>query len=105
MASPPGAIILRSDALRKAMVGVSPTTRLGPEHYNADMSARTYDLMFDLAGHARNAGLSVVLDAVFFRAQERARVAGLDPKARGLWLEARDEIARARSQARRNDAS
>jgi aminoglycoside phosphotransferase family enzyme/predicted kinase len=105
LSSSPGAIILRSDCLRKSLAGVSATTRLGPEFYTPAMSARTYDLMFDLAAKALGAGAGVILDAVFHSPDDRARVTGLDPNARGLWLEARDEIIRARLAARRNDAS
>jgi uncharacterized protein len=105
----PGAVHLRSDVERKALFGVSETTRLAPEHYGADVTARVYRRMCQRARAALQAGHSVVADAVFARADERqafeevARQAGA--AFTGIWLSApRDQLAR-RVEARRNDAS
>ena len=43
----PGALVLRSDVIRKTLLGVSPMTRLGPEGYTADVNGRVYRTMAD----------------------------------------------------------
>jgi aminoglycoside phosphotransferase family enzyme/predicted kinase len=101
----PGAVILRSDAIRKAMLGLSPTERLPPQFYDRETSARTYDAMMDMATSAIKSGHSVILDAVFYRAEERRRAAQICPQFKGLWLHAPDHIIRARLDARKGDAS
>ena len=38
----PGAVVIRSDEIRKRLSGVSPLDRLGPEGYSSEMSERVY---------------------------------------------------------------
>ena len=38
----PGAVVIRSDEIRKRLCGVSPLDRLGPEGYSSEMSERVY---------------------------------------------------------------
>ena len=38
----PGAVVIRSDVIRKRLSGVSPLDRLGPEGYSSEMSERVY---------------------------------------------------------------
>lgn len=105
----PGALVLRTDALRKLFAGVDETTRLGPEHYTAAASARIYDRIAEAASRALAAGRSVIVDAVALAPEERRRlerVAALDEVAFvGLWLEVAPETAAARVGGRRGDAS
>ena len=55
---PPGALILRSDVVRKRELGVEPLTRLGSEAYVTPVSDRVYRIIAErakaavLAGHA-----------------------------------------------------
>lgn len=105
----PGAVVIRSDVLRKQLAGVAATTRLDPQAYTPDAAKRVYAALMDAARATAAAGHTVIVDAVFARAAERAAVeaaardAGVD--FAGLWLEAPREVLEARIQARRGDAS
>jgi hypothetical protein len=105
----PGARVLRSDVTRKRIMGVAPETRLPPEGYSAEVTARVYETIRTEAAAALAAGAAVVADAVFGRPEERhaieavARAAGLPFD--GLWLEAPPATLAARVESRRADAS
>ncbi len=105
----PGAVVLRSDVIRKRRAGVDPTTRLDARAYTPKSAGAVYGEMVDMAKRAAGAGQSVILDAVFAMPQERdavaaaARAAGV-PFA-GFWLQAPAEQLAARIAARRGDAS
>ncbi|MDR3441179.1 AAA family ATPase [Telmatospirillum sp.] len=105
----PGAVVLRSDVLRKQLMGVDPEQRLPPEAYGADVTEQTYRRLCDLAADLLQAGHAVVADAVFARPEQRQAVAAV-ASARGvrfdgLWLEAPAHLLRARVSGRRHDAS
>ena len=70
----PGALILRSDVERKAMMGVSENQRLPPEAYGSDITTKLYDLLGEKAGRIARAGHSVIVDAVFARQSERTAI-------------------------------
>ena len=105
----PGAVVLRSDEIRKRLAGVGPLDRIPRGSYTSRRSAETYGEMFRLAGRLLDAGRTVVLDAVFLgtdlraAAEDLASVAGVP--FHGLWLEGPAEQLRARLSARRGDAS
>jgi uncharacterized protein len=105
----PGALHLRTDVVRKAMFGVGETDRLGAETYTPETSAKVYAAVLDMAKLALLAGHSVIVDAVFARADEREsmeRVAGeCGALFDGLWLEAPAEVMIERVEGRRGDAS
>jgi uncharacterized protein len=105
----PGAVILRTDVLRKELAGVPPEERLDESHYTRERSQQVYDAMFARADAVLRAGHSVVLDAVFLREDERARADALAERLglrfEGIWLEADRETAAARIESRRGDAS
>ncbi len=105
----PGALVLRTDVLRKQIMGVPVLERLGPEGYSAAMTRRTYDRLYEEAAAALAAGHAVVADAVFARADERQAIARVAAAAGvpfdGLWLEAPPEVMRARVAGRRGNAS
>ena len=104
-----GALVLRSDAIRKRRAGVAPTDRLPAERYTAAESAAVYAAMFERAAAALAAGRSAVLDAVFLREDERESAAALARRAGarfdGLWLELPRDLAAARIRGRRSDVS
>ena len=104
-----GARLLRSDVLRKRQMGVAPETRLAAEAYRPAVSARVYAAMAEEAQRLLRAGVSVVLDAVFDRPQDRQMAAAIASDAgvpfAGLWLEAPAGILEARVAQRRQDAS
>ena len=105
----PGAVILRSDEIRKRLAGVGPLQRLPRETYTPQSSAEVYAEMFRLAGRILAAGHSVVLDAVFLKPEERAAAEAVAHAAgapfRGLWLQGVPEQLRGRLAARTDDAS
>jgi uncharacterized protein len=104
-----GAVVLRSDVLRKELLGVAETTRLGPEGYRPGVTDLVYATLFARARAVLEAGQSIILDAVFSKQRERQQAQDLAhavgaPFA-GFWLEVPLAIAAARIAARRNDAS
>jgi aminoglycoside phosphotransferase family enzyme/predicted kinase len=105
----PGARILSSDRIRKALFGAPANTRLPLEAYTSDISARVYALMRQQAGVCLDAGWPVIVDAVFDRAEDRAAIQDI-AAARGLpfngfWLQAPMPILQERVAARVNDPS
>lgn len=105
----PGALVLRTDALRKAAAGVAAETRLPPGAYTEAASARIYERMLNCAGAALAAGHPVLLDAVFAHPEERRRAVDLARHAgvafHGFWLDAPHATMRDRIAARLGDAS
>lgn len=105
----PGAVILRSDVLRKRRAGVAPTTPLGPEHYGPGSSEAVYRELRERAVTLARAGQVVVVDAVFAKPAERDLLAAAAREAAvdfaGFWLDAPPDVAAARVAARRGDAS
>lgn len=105
----PGAVVIRSDVIRKRLCGVNPLTRLGPEGYADDVSRRVYATVMDQADMVVRSGYSAITDAVFAKAADRdavehvARSAGV-PFA-GLWLEAPVAVLLARVAGRGHDVS
>jgi len=101
----PGAVILRSDEIRKRRANVAPQTRLPPESYTMGESAAVFAEIKRLASIALADGHAVVADAVFQRAAERDALEGLHQDFTGLWLEAPLDILRERIANRVGDAS
>ena len=106
---PPGAVVLRTDVLRKQLLGADPMEHLGERAYTKEMSDRVYKEMYTRAAGIVRAGHSVVLDAVFLRPEERkaAAVAGRQNGAEfsGLWLDAPVDVLEDRIAGRKDDAS
>ena len=105
----PGAVVLRSDEIRKLLAGLVATARLGPEHYTPEASARIYAALEEAARRLLAAGRSVIVDAASLRPAERAALAHLAVAAEvpftGIWLDVDAETALARVGERRGDAS
>lgn len=101
----PGAVILRSDEIRKRRAGVPPETRLPPEAYAPAESAAVFAELRAAARVALDAGHAVVADAVFQRHEEREALAAIQAGFKGFWLEAPLGLLRARIEARQGDAS
>ena len=105
----PGAIVLRSDEIRKRLWGTSPLTRLDQDAYTPEMSARVYEALCDDAVSIARSGYSVIADAVFARAGDRmaieraARGAGISFV--GVWLDAPEHVLIDRVVHREADAS
>jgi uncharacterized protein len=103
----PGALVLRSDEIRKRQAGVAPEQRLGPDAYVQEASDRVFAELNSAARAALAGGHAVIADAAFLRSEERARIAGAAGEApfTGLWLTAPLDVLRSRVAARVGDAS
>ena len=105
----PGALWLRSDVERKSMFGVGETDHLPEAAYSPEVSREVYRRIDDKARRALKAGHSVVLDATFSSAADRAAAARaafeVGVAFDGLFLEASLETRLARLAARQADAS
>ncbi|HXP30852.1 MAG TPA: AAA family ATPase [Stellaceae bacterium] len=105
----PGARVLRSDVLRKLLEGVPPETRLPQAAYRPAVTRQVYGRIYADAAAALAAGYSVIADAAFLAAKERAAVAASASAAAasftGVWLEASPSVLAARLDARIGDAS
>ncbi|MCP3054171.1 AAA family ATPase [Aurantimonas marianensis] len=106
---PPGARILASDRIRKHLFGVAAETPLPAECYRPQVSETVYARLAEQAGAILPLGHGVVADAVFDRAPDRERIAGMGEGGStpflGLWLEAPPERLVERVAARRDDPS
>ena len=69
----PGAVVRRSDETRKRLCGVPVLQRLGPEGYSPQVSERVYSHLTEAAGLVLRAGHSVIVDAVYARAESTHR--------------------------------
>ena len=105
----PGAIVVRTDEVRKRLCGAGPLDRLGSEGYTQAMSQRVYAAAFEQAAGIVGTGHTAVVDAVFARPPDRLEVERVAAQAgvpfTGLWLDARLETLVGRVQARRGDPS
>ena len=105
----PGALVLRSDEIRKSLCGVGPLQRLGSHAYTPEMTARVYRTLVDRATVAIQAGWTVIMDAVFARPADRAIAEAVAETAAvpfvGIWLDAPAEVLIDRAEHRGADAS
>jgi hypothetical protein len=105
----PGARVLRSDVIRKRLLGVKLEERCPDEAYTRAVTITVYGRMRQLAAAALASGRSVILDAVAANPAERAGFAEVAAAAgvpfAGLWLEAPPALLEARIRNRRNDVS
>jgi aminoglycoside phosphotransferase family enzyme/predicted kinase len=105
----PGAIVIRSDEIRKRLGGASPLQRLGPDGYSQEMSDRVYATAVDRARAVVQEGHAAIVDAVFARSADREVIerlaADLSVPFVGLWLDAPERLLIARTEQRRADPS
>jgi aminoglycoside phosphotransferase family enzyme/predicted kinase len=105
----PGAVVLRSDIIRKRLHGAAPHDRLPPEAYRKEASRAVYDALAARAAALVRAGHAAIVDAVFLDPHERAQIEWVAADAgipfRGLWLTAPEDVLLQRLTARRGDAS
>lgn len=106
---PPGALVLRSDVLRKRLFGHRAEQRLPAEAYAPAVSERVFEALAERAERLSRAGCSVICDAVYGLPEQRARLAAAARAAgvpfTGLWLEAPEEVLERRVSTRTGDAS
>jgi aminoglycoside phosphotransferase family enzyme/predicted kinase len=105
----PGAVVLRTDVLRKQHFQIKETDRLPESAYRAEVTGKVYETLFQRALRILVQGHSVVVDAVFAHVAERAAIAEVARKLNvhfsGLFL-VTDLATRQRRVGRREaDAS
>ena len=90
-----GAIVIRTDAVRKRLGGVGiherATTGFEEGLYTSDMSNRTYAKALRLAAEVLGAGWTVIVDGSFSKAAERAEARARGPAP---WPGARHALVR-----------
>ncbi len=105
----PGAVLLRSDVIRKELHGVDPLEALPQAAYAHDVTMRVYHALYDRARQVVAQGFSVILDAAFLRADERDELAAeardMRAEFRPVFLDAELAVRLARIAGRRRDAS
>ncbi len=105
----PGAVHLRSDAIRKEVSGVDETERLPQSAYSGQVTEWVYSLMLGRTCEVLGRGHSVIVDAVFSKPAERealeATARELSVAPQGFWLTAPTDLLKDRVAARRHDAS
>jgi uncharacterized protein len=109
LGSVPGALVLRSDTVRKALRGLDEQDRLGPDGYTPEMSAQVYATLRARARVALAAGRTVILDAVYARPEDRQAIEAVAMAAgvpfTGIWLDASAGVLERRVSSREGDAS
>lgn len=105
----PGAVVLRSDIERKAMLNMAATERLPAEGYAPEITARVYASLAEKARRVIVAGHSAIIDAVFAKPEERAAVAAVASCCgavfHGLFLNADLRARVKRVSTRQSDVS
>jgi aminoglycoside phosphotransferase family enzyme/predicted kinase len=109
VAPPPGAVVLRSDVIRKQMFGVAETERLPSSVYTPELAERVYTELAERARRVLAQGHSAIVDGVFARDFERDAFAKLaedcNSPITGLFLVADLATRQARIGSRHGDAS
>jgi aminoglycoside phosphotransferase family enzyme/predicted kinase len=105
----PGATTLRSDVIRKSLLGVDDHTRLGSKGYGADVSRQVYEILIDRAETTVRGGFSAIGDATFTKAEGRdafaQAVEACGVRFFGFWLDADQETLVSRVTSRTGDPS
>ncbi len=105
----PGALVVRSDVVRKQLAGVSRDSRLPPSAYGTEANRLVYETLARRAATTLAAGRSAIMDAVHARPEDRAAAARVAEAAGvpfvGVWLETSPDEQAARIEARTHDAS
>jgi aminoglycoside phosphotransferase family enzyme/predicted kinase len=105
----PGAVIIRSDVVRKQLMGVHETDRLPQSAYTPEMSEKVFSSVAERAATVLSTGHAVITDAVYGETEQRdqirsvARRAGVPLDA--VWLEAPAPVLKMRIASREGDAS
>jgi predicted kinase len=105
----PGAVVLRTDVLRKQLLQVSETDRLPESAYRPEITEQIYEILLQRAVRVLAQGHSVVVDAVFAESAERDAIRDaarkLNVRFAGLFLVADVATRMSRVGRRERDAS
>lgn len=106
---PPGAIMLRSDVIRKKIFHVAEADRLPAAAYQPEATAEVYRVLAQQAVRILGQGCSVIVDAVFAREAERTAIRNaaqsVNSRFSGIFLTADLATRLKRTGQRFNDAS
>lgn len=105
----PGALILRSDEIRKRRNGVAPEDRLPKSAYTEAESLAVFAELTNELEQAAAGGHAVIADGTFIDPAHRRMISAAAARAgvpfRGLWLEAPFDVLASRIANREADAS
>ena len=105
----PGAVVIRSDVVRKRLLGRRPEDKLGSEAYTPEMNKRIYAALYQRAAEALSTGYAVIADATFTKSEERSDIARVAREVSipfaGIWLDVPPEVLKTRVRQRYGDAS
>ncbi|MEM5581090.1 AAA family ATPase [Roseibium sp. AS2] len=105
----PGARVLRTDVMRKRLLGIAETETAPAEAYTPEASRRVYEVLDESVQGVLAAGYSAIYDAVFAAESERAQIGAIAARVEagfaGLWLTAPAHVLKERVSARARDAS
>ena len=103
----PGALVLRSDEVRKRLFGRAPEAKLPQSSYTTGASREVFAAMLRAIAGSAAAGHGVIADATFMdlSLRDRARRAAGSTRFLGVWLQAPLAVLEQRVTARRGDAS
>ena len=103
----PGAVILRSDEIRKRLAGLAPEQRLPESAYSKEAGEAVVRTLLADFGRALACGHSAIADLTFLEPAHRraAEAACGDVPFHGFWLTAAPDVLRARIAGRHGDAS
>ncbi len=105
----PGALVLRSDEIRKRLHRVAPEDRLRPDAYTTIANAVTNREVIEQAGIAATSGHAVIVDSTFLDPAMRRDLATVITRAGvsflGIWLHATLAVLEQRVGGREGDAS
>jgi aminoglycoside phosphotransferase family enzyme/predicted kinase len=105
----PGAVVLRSDVVRKRLFGREPTERLEESAYAPEVSDRVFRTIAQRARALVRGGRTVIADAVYGRGEQRESLERVAREEQipfhGFWLEAPEPLLETRVEARSGDAS
>lgn len=105
----PGAVIVRSDEIRKRLFGMEPESRLPADAYSNSANTATNRAVRDTVVAVATAGHAVIADTTFLdprvRADLEAAVRAAGVPFLGVWLQAPLAVLEARVAAREGDAS
>jgi len=105
----PGAVVMRTDVLRKQYFGIRETERLSENSYRSEVNDKIYETLIERASRILAQGHSAMVDGVFARPAERSAIAEaarrLNVRFAGFFLTADLATRQQRVGRRERDAS
>lgn len=105
----PGAMILRTDIIRKHLCGVLPHDKLSKEFYIHEYDVKTYETLFDECKKALAAGIPIIADGVFAQEHERIKAEEIAKEMNvpfyGFWVDAPIDVRTERVMKRKRNPS